>query len=133
MIPTNVSTLLVAQEEEQPSYTYKWDEETNRIIGNVDGYQAVLQFVRKVLTTERYGHVIYSSEYGSDVNNMIGQDYDYISADLERVIKEALMSDGRVSGVEDFTIEKSSTDTLTASFLVVTVDGSIPIETEVII
>ena len=40
----------IEEEKEQPSLTYKLDLDTGRIVGKVDGLEAVNQFILKALT-----------------------------------------------------------------------------------
>lgn len=47
--------------------------------------------------------------------------------ELERVIKEALMQDDRITNVKDFNFEKTGKDIL-VTFIVETVEGEVSIE-----
>jgi hypothetical protein len=47
--------------------------------------------------------------------------------ELERVIKEALMQDDRITNVKDFNFEKKGKDIL-VTFIVETVEGEVSIE-----
>ena len=134
MIPEQAIDLTSLEIENQPSRTYKLDFERKRIGGMIDNEQAIIQMVMKILSTERYAYVIYSSQYGVELDRMIGQDYDFIVSDLERTITEALTADDRVIDITDFQINKIGTDKMEISFTVNTFDGgSVDIETEVAI
>ena len=87
--------------------------------------------VMKILYTERYAYVIYSSNYGVELERMVGKDYDFIVSDLERTIKEALLVDDRILDVVDFETVKTGLDTMTAKFKVISILGDANIETEV--
>ena len=89
--------------------------------------------VMKILSTERYAYVIYSSQYGVELDRMIGQDYDFIVSDLERTITEALLADDRILSITDFVAEQTAIDRMTVTFTVNSVVGSTNINTEVII
>nr|WP_313785006.1 DUF2634 domain-containing protein [Paenibacillus larvae] len=39
----------------------------------MDGLEAIRQAVHKILHTERYEHLIYSPDYGSELTGLIGQ------------------------------------------------------------
>lgn len=133
MIPEQVIDLTDLEIENQPSLTYKLDFERKRIGGMIDNEQAIMQMVMKILYTERYAYVIYSSQYGVELDRMIGQDYNFIVSDLERTITEALTADDRVIDITDFQINKIGIDKMEVSFTVNSVVGSANINTEVII
>ena len=133
MIPEQAIDLTNLEIENQPSRTYKLDFERKRIGGMIDNEQAIMQMVMKILSTERYAYVIYSSQYGVELDRLIGQDYDFIVSDLERTITEALTADDRVIDITDFQINKIGIDKMEVSFTVNTFDGSVDIETEVTI
>lgn len=133
MIPEQAIDLTNLEIENQPSRTYKLDFERKRIGGMIDNEQAIMQMVMKILYTERYAYVIYSSQYGVELDRMIGQDYDFIVSDLERTITEALTADDRVIDITDFQTNKIGIDKMEVSFTVNTFDGSVDIETEVAI
>lgn len=133
MIPEQVIDLTDLEIENQPSRTYKLDFERKRIGGMIDNEQAIMQMVMKILYTERYAYVIYSSQYGVELDRMIGQDYNFIVSDLERTITEALTADDRVIDITDFQINKIGIDKMEVSFTVNSIVGSANINTEVII
>lgn len=133
MIPEQAIDLTNLEIENQPSRTYKLDFERKRIGGMIDNEQAIMQMVMKILYTERYAYVIYSSRYGVELDRMIGQDYDFIVSDLERTITEALTADDRVIDITDFQTNKIGIDKMEVSFTVNTFNGSVDIETEVAI
>ena len=133
MIPEQVIDLTDLEIENQPSRTYKLDFERKRIGGMIDNEQAIMQMVMKILYTERYAYVIYSSQYGVELDRMIGQDYDFIVSDLERTITEALTADDRIIDITDFQINKIGIDKMEVSFTVNSTVGSANINTEVII
>ncbi len=133
MIPEQVIDLTDLEIENQPSRTYKLDFERKRIGGMIDNEQAIMQMVMKILYTERYAYVIYSSQYGVELDRLIGQDYNFIVSDLERTITEALTADDRVIDITDFQINKIGIDKMEVSFTVNSIVGSANINTEVII
>lgn len=115
----------------QPSLTYSLDLERKRITGKIDNQEAIKQAVMKILNTERYAYTIYSSQYGVQLERLIGQDYDFIVSDIERTISEALLVDDRITGISDFKIEKSGLNSLLASFTVNSIFGTDRIDIEV--
>lgn len=124
----NISTLEVIK---QPSYTYKITSDGTHIAGMVDGKEAVLQSIQKLLNTERYESVIYSSNYGVEFGQLIGKDIDYIRREVERMTVEALAVDDRIIRVEDFSIEHTDHDNLNIMFKIITTDFSFYAQLEV--
>jgi hypothetical protein len=131
LIPEQEIDLTNLEIENQPSRTYKLDFERKRIGGMIDNEQAIMQLVMKILYTERYAYVIYSSQYGVELDRLIGQEYDFIISDLERTITEALLADDRILSITDFTTEQTAIDRMTASFMINSVIGATNISTEV--
>lgn len=133
MIPEQQVDLTNLEVVSQPSLTYKLDFERKRISGKIDNEEAIRQLVMKILYTERYAYVIYSSQYGVELDRLIGKDYDFIVSDLERTITEALLADDRILSITDFAVEQTAIDRMSATFTVNSVVGSVNINTEVII
>ena len=133
MIPEQQVDLTNLEVVSQPSLTYKLDFERKRISGKIDNEEAIMQLVMKILYTERYAYVIYSSQYGVELDRLIGKDYDFIVSDLERTITEALLADDRILSITDFQANKIGIDKMEVSFAVNSIAGSTNINTEVII
>lgn len=123
MIPETENTFIDLENINQPSLTYGLDLTRKRITRKIDGYDAIFQAVEKILFTERYSYVIYSSQYGVELNRFIGKDYDFIISDIQRVIEESLLIDDRILGVSDFEINQTNIDSMTISFLVNSIEG----------
>ena len=105
MLPNNdASNIIQIKEVAYPSKTYKIDKTAGRIMGYVDGQEAVHQAIRKILDTERYAHEIYGDNYGREFDALIGQDEDYVASVLEDILSEAVLMDDRVNSVTDFTL-----------------------------
>lgn len=132
MIPelTNLTTL---QTRVSPSKTFRINQESNRVIGMVDGQEAIAQSIWLLLSTERYSKVTHTGQYGVEFERYIGKPLDYVIQDLERAIKEALSVDNRIRGIQNFIVTASADGVVTASFTVNTIEGSINYSTEVII
>lgn len=116
-----------------PTKTYRIDPVNKRIIGTIENVDAVMQFIRKVLSTDKYAFEIYDWYYGNELLKLVGQSYDYVVARIPNIFKEALMVDDRIVNVRDFTFNKSSIDSVVVSCTVDTVYGVITYEQEVLI
>ena len=118
--------------ERQPSRTWYLDHTTGRIRGEVDGLSAISQAVDILLHTERLRWQVYRPSSGVTLADLPGQDADFVAVELHKRIKEGLLMDDRVTGISDYRFTASG-DTLTVQFVVNTVYGEIPAETEVMI
>lgn len=115
-----------------PSKTYKVDLTKKRIIGHVDGLEAIIQAVVKNFYTERYAYVIYSPDYGIEIEQYIAQDFDFIKSDIQRAVRECLANDDRITGMYDFNCELGEKlDSMLITFRLGTVDGVIDFSQEV--
>lgn len=137
MIPDSPELLSEEQSIETfevlPTKTYKIDPINNRIIGTIDGRDAVLQFIRKVLSIDKYAYEIYDWYYGNDVSTLVGQPYDYVVTRLPNILREALLVDDRITDVRDFSFTKSRIDCVLVECCIDTVYGEIKYEQEVLI
>lgn len=103
MIPNNNLNNIQVKELKQPSKTYKIDSVNGRITGIIDGLEAVKQSADTILSTERYVYPIYTWAHGVELDYLVGKDYELVSADLKRRMKEALLQDDRITEVTNFT------------------------------
>lgn len=131
MIPEQNANLTILEEQIQPSRTYHLDLVRKRVTSMIDGYDAIIQAVRKILYTERYAYVIYSSQYGVELDRLVGQEYDFIVSDIKRTLTEALLMDNRIISLENFEMKKTGLDTMEVNFLVNSIEGEINFSTEV--
>lgn len=120
----------VAQEQ-KPSLTWKLDLSSNRVKGMIDDKDAILQAVEKILLTERYAYRIYSWNYGAELQFYIGKDTDFVLADAERTIREALLQDDRILDIQDFSTKQVDLNSVSVSFTVVSVAGNFNYKKEV--
>lgn len=87
---------------QEPSKTFKLNIEKNRVDGICDDVEALKQTIFLILNTERYEHLIYSRNYGVELNDLIGEPISYVIPELERRITEALIQDDRIENIDDF-------------------------------
>lgn len=117
-------------DEQMTSYTYNINRNTNRISGYIDDKDAIIQAIYLILQTERYESMIYNWYYGVEFDGLIGKQRDYVTSELQRVIREALTEDDRIIEVSDFDITYTE-DSALIVFLVETNIGDITVEWEV--
>ncbi|TQR44910.1 DUF2634 domain-containing protein [Paenibacillus popilliae] len=133
MIPTGSSMQAGTSDliySEMPSLTYRIDFDNGRIIGKVDGTEAVRQAIQKILSIERYEHLIYSFNYGFEQEGLVGSDASFLRSELKRRIQEALLQDDRIMSIENFDITTDG-EAATVSFVVVSTFGEIFMDSEV--
>ena len=135
MTPSVDSSLDVSvlSQEQKPSLTWKLDLNSKRIKGTIDGIEAIYQAVQKILLSERYAYRIYSWNYGAEIQFFIGKDTDYVLADIERAIKEALLQDDRIQTIENFKANLVDKESISVSFTVVSIAGTFNYEQEITI
>lgn len=119
-------SLFDAENAFYPTRTYK--RSGNRIFGFTDGREAVEQSIEKILNTERYSTPIYNGDYGVELEELIGMDINFVRADIQRRIVEALMEDDRVLEVSNFVLTRQNFNELFVTFTVETVEGITDIE-----
>ncbi|ALS25486.1 hypothetical protein IJ21_00310 [Paenibacillus sp. 32O-W] len=118
------------EETEETSRTWHLDFEAGRIAGMADGLQAMQQAVYMALRTDRYRHLIYSYDYGSELSGLVGSHSPSVRSDAARMIREALEPDDRIIGIEDVEVETAG-DGLRIRFTVHTTFGNFQMEQEV--
>ncbi|WP_232231453.1 DUF2634 domain-containing protein [Paenibacillus sp. HW567] len=119
----------ISQSSEIPSLTYRMDWERKRILGTIDTLEAVKQAAVKVLQTERYEHLIYSSDYGTEWNLVLGRDRLLARSELRRSVSEALLEDERIRSLEDVEISFNG-DNVILNCTVVTYYGNFELRKE---
>jgi phage baseplate assembly protein W len=116
-------TPIITKNNEPIDYEVDWN--TGRLTGKIiTGLDEIIQWARIVLKTERYYYPQYSWDHGSDLTELIGQQYDpeYIKCEVKRMIEDALLINEDVIGIEDLECSFED-DNLTASFTLNTIYG----------
>ena len=88
-------------------YEVAWDYKNNTmeiVNGNpkiVEGNEAIKVWCYKTLMTPRYGYDVYSWDYGSELQDLIGKAYskDLTESEATRYIEEALSINPYITGV----------------------------------
>ncbi len=106
-----------------PSFTWRLEKENIR--GNTDGREAVRQAIYKILMTERYEYLIYSFNYGVELNRLIGKSKSEAKALIPSIIGEALTADSRIYSVYDFEFSDIDKVSLYVRFTASTAEGDI--------
>lgn len=130
----NQATVTIGQAVEitpaadHPTRTYKVDFDAGRVVGFADETEAMKQAIFKILQTERFSFLIYSWNYGIELNAVVGKSYPVFASEVKRVIREALLADSRITDVTDFQVEQIDKRTARVYFVAETIFGEIPVE-----
>ena len=130
LTPVIDDSLADVTDEPAPSLGYALDTARSRVRGTVDELKAVQQAVLMILATEQGEHAIYRPDYGLKVVDLIGKPYNYVTNELQRRIKEALLRDDRIEAVHSF-VSSHDGDQLMMSFVVDCIFGSFAVSKEV--
>ena len=110
---------------DQPTNTFIIDWSARQISGMDSGLAAMRQVVEIILQNHRFQWQIYSSNFGSELQDLPGEDYDYIISEIPRRIQEAFSTDNRILSAENFAFGQNKDGNVECSFEVVTVFGTI--------
>ena len=132
LIPQSDQSLLEVdmKNNRMPSKTFYIDFESKKILGIIEDKKAIEQSILLALSTGRFKYLIFSWNYGEEINKLVGKPKDLARAELPRLLKECLLVDDRISSIEDVVLTDVE-EGLHVSFTAVTVHGDIPIEREV--
>nr|DAW76710.1 MAG TPA: Protein of unknown function (DUF2634) [Caudoviricetes sp.] len=101
------------------------------IEGYTDELKAMEQAIYKIIRTERYKHIIYSWNYGIELEDLFGMPVSYCIPEIERRVKEALEQDTRILDVTDFEFETLKRGTVHVKFKAIIIFGNLELEKEV--
>lgn len=101
-----------------------------RTMGYVDKLDAIKQAIYHILMTERYAYLIYSNNYGVELEQYIGKEFGYLEATIESTLKEALTYDLRIKDVVVTSIENKGDHAL-VKFTVYSIYGDLQMEVNI--
>ena len=132
LIPQSDQSLLEVdmKNNRMPSKTFYIDFESKKILGIIDDKKAIEQSILLALSTSRFKYLIFSWNYGEEINHLIGKPKDLARVEIPRLLHECLLVDDRISSIENIVITDIE-EGLHVIFTAVTVHGDIPIESEV--
>lgn len=113
---------------EPSSLTWRLNLIENRVEKQIDGLEAVVQSAMMALETERFEHLIFSWNYGSELKTLLGKQKDYVFSEAKRMIAEALSTDTRITDVRDFEWRNG-----TIRFVLDTIYGAATLDREVML
>lgn len=130
-LPQNVGINASLEYTELPTTTFIIDWSSRQIAGIGTGLGAMRQAVEIILANERFRWQIYGSNFGVELEGLIGDDLDYIKAEIPRRIEEAFSVDSRILSVDNYVFTETSPGVLSVSFDVQTVYGAIQEEVSI--
>lgn len=125
---------IAEENQELPFYTeIKWDFENNKpflLNGEfvkVTGNEAIKTWIIKTLQVNRYKHIIYSFDYGEELESLIGKGYSQtlINSEVARLIKECLLINPYITSVDNIKITFKNEGLLLICCDVATVYGNV--------
>lgn len=74
----------------------------------VEGKEALMIWIEKTIRTARYRYLIYSFDYGCELEDLIGLSLPrkVLESEMKRVIYEALIIDDRINDIRDFEVKQ---------------------------
>lgn len=130
MIPIR-DTQRALPRERQPEMTFFIEEDAGTVRGLTDGHEAVRQAAWLILHTERYLHLIYSFDYGTELGDLAGSRDSFLFPEIKRRVTEALLVDDRITGTSEFEFHRQGTR-VEVRFTLHTVYGDMELEWEVV-
>ena len=99
-LPDNVGLDVSLEHTEQPTNTFLIDWSSGQIIGLDDGLEAMRQAVDIILQNERFHWQIYDSNFETELEDLVGEEYDYIVDAVDTVTaKISLVMKAKEKGV----------------------------------
>jgi len=109
--------------ESLPTNTFLINPEGDQIAGQNESLEAMRQAVEIILTTRRFNYQIYTSNFGVELDDLIGEDPDYIESTLPERIRDAFSVDDRILMEKNYNFTVQG-DNMLVTFEVVTVFGT---------
>lgn len=131
ILPEGANLNVVLEYAEQPTHTFLIDWESKQIAGTDAGLAAMRQAVEIMLRNERFSWQIYDSSFGTELEDLPGEEYAYLISELPRRIEEAFSVDNRILSVDNWKFQDIGGGNLLVAFDVTTVFGSFGMEVSV--
>ena len=95
----------------------------------VSGLDALASWAMRAILVQRYQLPIYSTNYGCEINSLIGSEYseNFVRSESERLILECVCSNPYITGISHFSTSYIDRK-LTINFRLETIYGVIDIE-----
>lgn len=124
-LPQGVGISASLEYVDLPTNTFIIDWSTKQVAGTGSGLAAMRQAVDIILNIERFAWQIYDSNFGIELDGLVGEEYDYIQSEIQRRIEEAFSVDNRILSVDNYVFSQDGKGNMTVSFDVETVYGTV--------
>lgn len=128
--PFDVEDLEIeTEEEEETPREYEIDFSTGELTGRiVEGLDAIKVWIYLALRVPRYRHVIYSWDYGNELETLVGQGYtqDHLELEVNRMLEEALLINENILSIDNLEVTQES-DKISVSFTANTLYGEVDV------
>lgn len=117
------------EEEEETPREYEIDFSTGELTGRiVEGLDAIKVWIYLALRVPRYRHVIYSWDYGNELETLVGQGYtqDHLELEVNRMLEEALLINENILSIDNLEVTQES-DKISVSFTANTLYGEVDV------
>ncbi|BCK01404.1 DUF2634 domain-containing protein [Anaerocolumna chitinilytica] len=106
---------------------YEIDSATGQLTGKkVTGIEAIKAWAYMALHTPRYRHIIYSWDYGSEIEELIGQTVtqEYLDTEIPRIISDCLTANPHIKSISNIDLSFKN-DKLSGNFSINTDYGEV--------
>lgn len=118
-------------EEDEPDTTWILNEDTKTIGALSDDREVcVTQAAKIALRVEQQEYEMYDIDYGSRLNEMIGETRPHVYGEIEGAIRECLENDDRIDDVDNFVFEDDKGN-VTVTFDMTIDENEVAMELEV--
>lgn len=119
-------------EQKKVPKEYAWDSDKNNFILEngrlkiLEGAEALKVWICKMLKTQRYRYLIYSWNYGSELEELIGARYtsNTVQNEVKRLLEDALHLNSNIKGTKNVKVTFTG-DKLDISFTAITDYGEV--------
>lgn len=104
--------------------------ETGELTGEiVEENEAIKVWIYFALHTPRYRYLIYSWDYGNELEDLVGQSYpqEFLNTEVQSLVEDCLFVNENITGLSDFEVECIN-DKLKISFTANTIYGEVDID-----
>lgn len=127
--PFDIEVETEETEEVEAPREYEIDFTTGQLTGRiVEGLEAIKVWIYLALNVPRYRHVIYSWDYGSELDALIGQGYtqDHLITEVNRMLEDALLINENILSIDNLEVEQKN-EKISISFTASTLYGEVDI------
>ncbi len=122
--------IVTEEEEEKVPSDYEINFETGKLTGRIiSGRDALKQWIRITLATDRYFFTQYDWNHGSEFSKLIGRSMsqEYAESEVKRMASDALLVNENIKNVEVLSCEVTD-DRVTGRLAVDTIYGKVDVD-----